>query len=134
MKRNAYRTVGKLQHSIHSVVKVAIALAIALPSFNLRPPSPAHGQVVVTLPDFGDAPDSITNHPNVATNSAYPGVAGNFPTVWEGTLPFGAAGPKHIEPQKVFLGLAVSGEQDADLARINVQAQDIVAQLSQTCA
>ena len=90
-------------------------IAMALPSFALQAPPQAHGQIILPAPDFGDAPDSINNHPNVATNTAYPGVPGRFPTVWDGTLPFGAAGPKHLNPIWFFWAMS-SGEADADLA------------------
>ena len=104
-----------LKHGMRSALVMALAVAIALPSIGKTLPQ-AHAQVPPTLPDFGDAPDSVNNHPGVAVNTAYPGVPGRFPTVWEGTLPFGAAGPKHINPNRVFLGLTSTGETDADLA------------------
>ena len=43
-------------------------------------------------PDLGDAPDSTNHHGNM-TNTAYPTVAGHFPTVWED--PGNPSGPRH---------------------------------------
>jgi hypothetical protein len=64
------------------------------------------------FPDSGDAPDS-TNHHGVL-NSAYPGVPGNFPTVYQ--VPAGqAAGPRHDNiTLQAFLGNFISREQEAD--------------------
>ena len=116
MKTKALTTAGMLKHSIRSVMKLTLALAMALPAFGLQSLPQAHGQIIPILADFGDAPDSVNNHPGVAVNTAYPSVSGRFPTVWDGTLALGAAGPKHVNPNAVFLGLAVTGETDADLA------------------
>ena len=67
-----------------------------------------------TLADLGDAPDSVNNHAGVAFNTAYPAVAGRFPTVWDGTPAGAGTGPKHLDPYVTFLGLSVSGEVEAD--------------------
>ena len=99
-----------------TLIAVMLAAAIALPSFGIASPQVRAESQATAPQDFGDAPDSINNHPGVATNIAYPGVPGRFPTVWDGTLPFGAAGPKHVQPDLAFLGTAVTGETDADLA------------------
>jgi plastocyanin len=101
-----------------ALIAASMAISIAMSLFGTQPP-PARAESlaqVTALPDFGDAPDSMNNHPGVVTNSAYPGVPGNFPTVWDGTPLFGAAGPKHAQPDIVYLGTAVTGETDADLA------------------
>jgi plastocyanin len=64
--------------------------------------------------DFGDAPDS-SNSLGVNPNTAYSGVAGNFPTVWAGTPAGQAAGPRHANQRlEGILGDALSREQDAD--------------------
>jgi hypothetical protein len=61
--------------------------------------------------DCGDAPDS-TNHHGVG-NVAYPGVPGQFPTVWNMA---GVSGPRHANPQLWgFLGTVITREVDADL-------------------
>ncbi|GAB4116315.1 MAG: hypothetical protein OHK0050_22220 [Roseiflexaceae bacterium] len=83
-------------------------------------PAPAL-QVVYSLPseegprpDFGDAPDS-TNHAGIP-NTAYPGIAGNFPSVWAGTPLGQAAGPHHQNVTvEGLLGDYISRETDADL-------------------
>lgn len=63
------------------------------------------------VPDVGDAADS-TNHHGVV-NLAYPGVPGQFPTVWNMA---GVAGPRHANPTLWgFLGTAITQENDADL-------------------
>ena len=116
MNREYQKSDGMLKQRMRSVLQVAVALVIALPALGIGSPLAAQGQVIVPLPDFGDAPDSVNNHPGVAVNTAYPGVPGRFPTVWDGTLPFGAAGPKHTNPNRVFLGITSTGETDADLA------------------
>lgn len=64
-------------------------------------------------PDLGDAPDS-SNHVGIP-NTAYPGVAGNFPTVWSGTPANAAAGPRHEnQTREGILGDVVSRENEAD--------------------
>jgi hypothetical protein len=62
--------------------------------------------------DLGDAPDR-TNHYGVP-NTAYPGVPGNFPTVYQ--VPAGqAAGPRHENATlQALLGNFITGEQEAD--------------------
>lgn len=63
------------------------------------------------VPDVGDAPDSTNHHG--AVNFAYPGVPGQFPTVWNMA---GVAGPRHANPNLWgFLGTAITREADADL-------------------
>ena len=65
-------------------------------------------------PDLGDAPDS-TNHHGI-NNTAYSGVNGRFPTVWDGTPAGQAAGPLHLNrPAQAYLGDHMSREQDADI-------------------
>ena len=120
MKTKNKFSASNLKQGLRSVMVMALAVAIApmaaiAPSFRTKPPQ-AYAQGVAPLPDFGDAPDSGSNHAGIITNTAYAGVPGRFPTVWEGTLPFGAAGPKHLNPNRVFLGLTATGETDADLA------------------
>lgn len=69
----------------------------------------------VMLTDFGDAPDSDSNHhglPNIAYTDD--GTLGHFPTVWEGTPATEASGPTH-GIGAVALGSQVDGEQYADL-------------------
>ncbi len=63
-------------------------------------------------PDLGDAPDS-SNHHGIA-NTAYPGINGRFPTVWN--VPAGQpAGPRHAnETMEAFLGDHLSRENEAD--------------------
>ncbi|CAG0927934.1 hypothetical protein TFLX_00709 [Thermoflexales bacterium] len=64
-------------------------------------------------PDLGDAPDS-TNHVGI-TNTAYPGVAGRFPTVWAGTPITQPAGPRHAnQTGEGWLGDFLSRESEAD--------------------
>ena len=62
--------------------------------------------------DLGDAPDS-TNHHGM-DNTAYPGVPGQFPTVFEGTPAGEGPGPLHRNPLVVWLGDKVSLENEAD--------------------
>jgi hypothetical protein len=67
--------------------------------------------VVGPRPDLGGAPDS-TNHHGVV-NWAYPGVPGQFPTVWTAGLP---SGPRHANPTVWgLLGQGISSELEADL-------------------
>ncbi len=66
--------------------------------------------------DLGDAPDSMFNHLGI-TNTAYAGVPGRFPTVWDlpDTAPASAAsGPLHLDPRMAWLGLRVTIEPEAD--------------------
>ncbi|HEY6557980.1 MAG TPA: DNRLRE domain-containing protein [Polyangiaceae bacterium] len=61
--------------------------------------------------DLGDAPDS-TNHHGVV-NTAYVGVPGQFPTVWN--MANQPAGPRHVNASlEGFLGNFVSREIEAD--------------------
>ncbi len=65
-------------------------------------------------PDFGDAPDSSNHHG--AVNSAYAGVPGRFPSVWEGTAAGQPAGPRHAnQSMEGWLGDFISREADADI-------------------
>ena len=65
-------------------------------------------------PDFGDAPDSSNHHGVV--NSAYAGVPGRFPSVWEGTAAGQPAGPRHAnQSMEGWLGDFLSREADADV-------------------
>lgn len=63
-------------------------------------------------PDLGDAPDS-SNHHGIA-NTAYPGINGRFPTVWD--VPAGQpAGPRHAnQTMESILGDHLSRENEAD--------------------
>jgi len=63
--------------------------------------------------DLGDAPDSSNSFPGTAM-LAYPGINGNFPSVYEaGSPPYG---PLHRHPRDVFfLGKQVSLEAEADI-------------------
>ncbi len=60
--------------------------------------------------DLGDAPDSTNNIGQPMT--AYPGVQAGYPTVFAAPTP---AGPKHLNPQSIFLGQGVTGEVEADV-------------------
>jgi hypothetical protein len=64
------------------------------------------------VPDGPDAPDSSNHHGLM--NTAYPGVPGNFPTVYQ--VPAGqAAGPRHDNATlQAFLGNFISRELEAD--------------------
>lgn len=64
--------------------------------------------------DFGDAPDSLSNHHD-KDNTAYSGVLGRFPTVWENTPTSEGSGPAH-HLDRFWLGKEVTAEKDADLA------------------
>ena len=65
-------------------------------------------------PDLGDAPDS-SNNLGVNPNTAYVGVAGNFPTVWASTPAGDPAGPRHAnQGREGLLGDALSREVEAD--------------------
>lgn len=65
-------------------------------------------------PDYGDAPDS-SNNVGVNPNTAYPGVPGNFPTVWNGTPAGEPAGPRHANATgEGILGQYLSREVEAD--------------------
>lgn len=64
-------------------------------------------------PDLGDAPDS-TNSLGIV-NMAYPGVPGNFPTVWGSTPAGQPAGPRHAnQTGEGILGTHLSREREAD--------------------
>ena len=64
-------------------------------------------------PDLGDAPDSSNHHG--LNNTAYVGVNGNFPTVWEGTAAGQPAGPRHNNQSgEGWLGDFLSREVEAD--------------------
>lgn len=64
-------------------------------------------------PDLGDAPDS-TNSLGIV-NMAYPGVPGNFPTVWGSTPAGQPAGPRHAnQTGEGILGAHLSREREAD--------------------
>ncbi len=62
--------------------------------------------------DLGDAPDS-SNHFSPTAMTAYAGVKGHFPTVFEIAPP--ERGPKHMHPLPLHLGPAVSFEREADV-------------------
>jgi plastocyanin len=65
-------------------------------------------------PDLGDAPDS-SNSLGISPNTAYPGVPGNFPTVWGSTPAGQPAGPRHNNPRpEAILGDHLSREAEAD--------------------
>ncbi|MBV7338090.1 DUF11 domain-containing protein [Chloroflexi bacterium TSY] len=66
--------------------------------------------------DMGDAADS-TNHHGL-DNTAYPGILGNFPTVWEDSP---ASGPAHEQSNLFWLGDDISFEVDADKLPKNAQ-------------
>nr|AGC72809.1 VgrG protein [uncultured bacterium A1Q1_fos_485] len=68
------------------------------------------------FPDFGDAPDSQSNHSG-RTNTAYTTgpVAGRFPTVWDNTPAAEGSGPHHAQANQYWLGDRVTREKDADL-------------------
>lgn len=71
-----------------------------------QPPEPVHA-------DLGDAPDSLSNHHGI-NNTAYSGVPGRFPTVFDGTPPGEGRGPIHHNPRVIWLGDKVSLENEAD--------------------
>ncbi len=86
--------------------------------------NPAHAPTLVITyhlpaeegprPDLGDAPDS-SNHHGI-NNTAYMGVNGNFPTVWEGTAAGQPAGPRHNNQSgEGWLGDFLSREAEADV-------------------
>lgn len=79
--------------------------------------SPIIATCTTTQPwsDFGNAPDSDSNHHGM-NNTAYPeiGGLGHFPTVWEGTPANEASGPTHYTGA-FWLGGEVDAEVDADL-------------------
>ncbi len=63
--------------------------------------------------DLGDAPDSSNNHGQ--NNTAYPGVPGRFPTVYQNTPANQPAGPRHTNvSMEAILGNAITREQGAD--------------------
>ena len=63
--------------------------------------------------DLGDAPDSSNNHGQ--NNTAYPGVLGRFPTVYQNTPANQPAGPRHVNASmEAILGNAITREQGAD--------------------
>ena len=64
--------------------------------------------------DFGDAPHSRSNHHGM-DNTAYAGVLGRFPTVWETTPATAPSGPAHERADIYWLGNRVSTEVDADI-------------------
>ncbi|MEZ4862445.1 MAG: GEVED domain-containing protein [Caldilineaceae bacterium] len=66
--------------------------------------------------DFGDAPDSKTNHSGM-NNTAYSAgpVLGRFPTVWDSTPATEPSGPNHLQANQYWLGDRVTRETDADL-------------------
>ena len=64
-------------------------------------------------PDLGDAPDSDGNHWR-AGNTAYAGVLGHFPTVWNGTLAGSPSGPIHFNSRAAWLGNLATKEIEAD--------------------
>jgi uncharacterized repeat protein (TIGR01451 family) len=68
------------------------------------------------FPDFGDAPDSDSNHP-VKPNTAYAAgpVLGHFPSVWDNTPATEGSGPHHAQANQYWLGDSVTRERDADL-------------------
>ncbi|MCB0063278.1 MAG: DUF11 domain-containing protein [Caldilineaceae bacterium] len=69
----------------------------------------------VQFTDFGDAPDSDSNHHGL-NNTAYidDGTLGHFPTVWEGTPAGEPSGPTHGTAH-FWLGSMVDAEPYADL-------------------
>ncbi len=86
--------------------------------------NPAHAPTLVITyrlladegprPDLGDAPDN-SNHHGI-NNTAYVGVNGNFPTVWEGTAAGQPAGPRHNNQSgEGWLGDFLSREAEADV-------------------
>jgi uncharacterized repeat protein (TIGR01451 family) len=87
---------------------VFVLVALSLSSFQ------AFAQQPIELADFGDAPDSVSNHVGI-DNTAYPGVRGLFPSVWEGTPAGEGSGPRHANPHVVWLGDNVTDETDADI-------------------
>ena len=67
------------------------------------------------FPDFGDAPDSKSNHAGLG-NTAYAAgpVAGRFPTVWDSTPATEGSGPHHAQANQYWLGDRVTREKDGD--------------------
>lgn len=63
--------------------------------------------------DLGDAPDSIANHA-AASNTAYTGVPGRFPTVWSLAGSPEPSGPRHLNTTRTWLGASVTAEDEAD--------------------
>ena len=94
-------------HLILGVVVLILTLAFSGTSLYAQQtePQPPHA-------DLGDAPDS-TNHHSM-DNTAYPGVPGRFPTVFNDTPVGEGKGPIHLDPRVVWLGDKVSLENEAD--------------------
>lgn len=67
--------------------------------------------LVLACRDLGDAPDS-TNHYGLDM-TAYAGVNGQYPTVFDVTAP--ERGPMHLIPQPIHLGRGVTAEREADI-------------------
>jgi plastocyanin len=95
----------------------------ALVSFRSRESAGGEPTLVITYttppdeggprPDLGDAPDSANSLGIV--NLAYPGVPGNFPTVWGSTPSGQPAGPRHAnQTGEGILGTHLSREREAD--------------------
>ncbi|MCB0188129.1 MAG: DUF11 domain-containing protein, partial [Caldilineaceae bacterium] len=80
---------------------------------------PARGQVALAqaapTSDFGDAPDSQSNHHSM-NNTAYAAgpVLGRFPSVWDGTPASELSGPRHAAVLQYWLGKDETRELDAD--------------------
>lgn len=64
--------------------------------------------------DLGDAPDDTNHHGLPNTAYTLTNVAGKFPTVWDSGVAGDPSGPIHFSPNDVWLGDAVSLEEEAD--------------------
>ncbi|RME51544.1 MAG: hypothetical protein D6790_19825, partial [Caldilineae bacterium] len=93
------------------VVMVAMLLGLAFTAAGAYAQEPQ--PPVDRRADLGDAPDS-TNHHGIH-NTAYPGVPGRFPTVFDGAPPGEGHGPLHHHTDQVWLGDKITQEAEADL-------------------
>ncbi len=102
-----HRPLSRRFLSVLGLLLLVMALAFSGSSAlaQINEPQPPHA-------DLGDAPDSSNHH--ALSNTAYAGVPGHFPTVFEGTPAGEGKGPIHLEPRVVWLGDKVSLENEAD--------------------
>lgn len=97
----------RLLRTVPAIGVVVMILVLGLGSLSAMAQEPDRAA------DLGDAPDSLSNHHGI-DNTAYPGVRGRFPTVWEGTPAGEGSGPLHLNIDQFWLGDHVSQEVEAD--------------------